>query len=222
MLIPKDAILMISGVSCVGKTTTAYEILKNYSDFRRVSEYDLIRTVVRTAYENFIENNSNNKNECDVLFASLIDNDFETTIAQSEQLIPYIKDIILRQQRRQIPTIIEGAGIVPFTYFPHNEPFDWLTNHVIFVNLYISSEGEHVRRRQSRSKERDYCEKIAKTKTIISKSRWEKNELLHIQSVKLNKFYKNVFSIDVSNYSPTEVANIVMKQVSNYFSGINR
>ena len=51
MYIPKDAILMLSGVSCVGKTTTAYEIVKNYPEFRRVSEYDLMRTVVRTAYE---------------------------------------------------------------------------------------------------------------------------------------------------------------------------
>ena len=55
MDIPKDTILMLSGVSCVGKTTTAYEIVKNYSEFRRVSEYDLIRTVVRTAYEHLAD-----------------------------------------------------------------------------------------------------------------------------------------------------------------------
>lgn len=36
MQVPKDAILMLSGVSCVGKTTAAYEIVKNYPEFRRV------------------------------------------------------------------------------------------------------------------------------------------------------------------------------------------
>lgn len=54
MYIPKDAILMLSGVSCAWKTTAAYEIakiIKHYFGFRRVSEYDLLRTVVRNAYE---------------------------------------------------------------------------------------------------------------------------------------------------------------------------
>ena len=55
MQVPKDAILMLSGVSCVGKTTAACEIVKNYPEFRRVSEYDLLRTVVRTAYEYLAE-----------------------------------------------------------------------------------------------------------------------------------------------------------------------
>ena len=55
MHVPKDAILMLSGVSCVGKTTAAYEIVKNYPEFRRVSEYDLLRTIVRTAYEYLAE-----------------------------------------------------------------------------------------------------------------------------------------------------------------------
>ena len=54
---------MLSGVSCVGKTTTAYEIVKNYPEFRRVSEYDLIRTVVRTAYEQLSDEAYINKND---------------------------------------------------------------------------------------------------------------------------------------------------------------
>ena len=53
--IPKDTILMLSGVTCVGKTTTAYEIVKNYLEFRGVSECDLIRTIVRTIYKHLSE-----------------------------------------------------------------------------------------------------------------------------------------------------------------------
>lgn len=89
MDIPKDTILMLSGVSCVGKTTTAYEIVKNYSEFRRVSEYDLIRTVVRTAYEHLADEAYINKNELmdkyNALFESLTCNNFEITRLQSER-----------------------------------------------------------------------------------------------------------------------------------------
>ena len=169
---PKDAILMLSGVSCVGKTTTAYEIVKNYPEFRRVSEYDLMRTVVRTAYEYLAEEAYIDKNKLNSkyneLFKSITSNNFEISKLQSEQLLPYVKEIVLRQQRRQIPTIIEGTGIVPNTYFPNNQPLAWLTEHVIFINLYLSDEEEHISRRQSRSEERDYHESVNKTETIIS------------------------------------------------------
>lgn len=89
MYIPKDAILMLSGVSCVGKTTTAYEIVKNYPEFRRVSEYDLMRTVVRTAYEYLAEEAYIDKNKLkskyNALFKSITSNNFEITKLQSEQ-----------------------------------------------------------------------------------------------------------------------------------------
>ena len=222
MNIPKDAILMLSGVSCVGKTTAAYEIVKNYPVFRRVSEYDLLRTVVRTAYEYLAEENYIDKNELvskyNALFESITSGNFEITKLQSEQLLPYVKEIILRQQRRRIPTIIEGAGIVPSTYFPNNQPLAWLTNHVVFINLYISDEEEHIARRRSRSNERDYHESFSETETIISQSRAEKNQLLHMQAIKLHQIFKNVFSLDVSNCTPSHVAGKIMESVFDYFN----
>lgn len=221
MYIPKDAILMLSGVSCVGKTTAAYEIVKNYPVFRRVSEYDLLRTVVRTAYEYLAEEAYIDKSELErkysALFESITSNNFEITRLQSEQLLPYVKEIILRQQRRRIPTIIEGAGIVPSTYFPNNQPLAWLTKHVLFINLYMSDEEDHISRRRSRSEERDYHESLSKTEIIISQSRAEKNKLLHIQAIKLHQIFKNVFSLDVSNCTPSYMANKIMELVCDYF-----
>lgn len=225
MYIPKDAILMLSGVSCVGKTTTAYEIVKNYPEFRRVSEYDLMRTVVRTAYEYLAEEAYIDKNKLkskyNALFKSITSNNFEITKLQSEQLLPYVKEIVLRQQRRQIPTIIEGTGIVPNTYFPNNQPLAWLTEHVIFINLYLSDKEEHISRRRSRSEERDYHESVNKTETIISQSRAEKNQLLHMQAIKLHQIFKNVFSIDVSNCTPNHAASKIMEFVFDYFNNYN-
>ncbi|MCM1261710.1 MAG: hypothetical protein NC313_03235 [Butyrivibrio sp.] len=225
MPIPKDAILMLSGVSCVGKTTVAYEIIKNYPEFRRVSEYDLIRTIVRTAYEYLSEETFVDKdkltNKYNALFKSITSSNFEITKSQSEQLLPYVKEIILRQQRRQIPTIIEGTGIIPCIYFPNDQPLAWLSKHIIFINLYLSDEEEHISRRQSRSEERDYHESVSKTKIIISQSRAEKNQLLHMQAIKLQQTFKNVFSLDISNYTPSHAASKIMELVFDYFNNFS-
>ncbi len=225
MHIPKDSVLILSGVSCVGKTTTAYEILKNYPEFRKVNEYDLIRTIVRASYEHLFEelyiNNDELKNKYNALFASITNHNFDITKLQSKQLIPYVKEIILRQQRRCIPTIIEGTGIVPSTYFPNNKPLGWLTKHVVFVNLYLSNENEHISRRQSRVIERDYHESTSKTKTIISYARAEKNQLLHMQATELHQIHNNIISIDVSNCTPSCVASKVMEFVFEYFKTNN-
>ena len=225
MQVPKDAILMLSGVSCVGKTTAAYEIVKNYPEFRRVSEYDLLRTVVRTAYEYLAEEAYIDKDELiskyNALFESITSSDLEITKLQSEQLLPYVKEIILRQQRRRIPTIIEGTGIIPSIYFPNNQPLAWLSKHVVFINLYISDEEDHISRRQSRSEERDYHESVSKTEIIISQSRAEKNQLLHMQAIQLHQIFKNVFSLDVSYCTPSHVAGKIMELVFDYFDNYN-
>ena len=93
-----------------------------------------------------------------------------------------------------------------------------MTNHIIFINLYLSDEQEHISRRHSRSEERDYHEPISKTKTIISQSRAEKNQLLHLESIKLHQTFENVFSIDVSNYTPSHIAKKIMEFVCDYFN----
>ena len=82
----------------------------------------------------------------------------------------------------------------------------WLTKHVVFINLYLSDEKEHISRRKSRSEERGYHESASKTQAIISQCRAEKNQLLHMQAIELQKMYKNIFSIDISDCTPTQAA----------------
>ena len=91
-----------------------------------VSEVDIIRTIVRTSIENLDIADSAIKNKIyfdnKAMFESLASSSLEIAKAQSKLLIPYIKEIINRQQRRNVPTIIEGAGIIPSMYFPNNHP----------------------------------------------------------------------------------------------------
>lgn len=221
MNIANDTIVMLSGVSCVGKTTTAYEIIKRYPHFRRVSELDILRTIVRTAYEQIAVEKKLCKMQTmekyQALFASLTNSDFETAKRQSVLLIPYVREIILRQQRRRIPTIIEGAGIIPSCFFPNGLPLSWLTDSVILINLYLSDESQHVMRRISRSLERNNHESIEETQQLVSKARSRKNQELHMDTLRLSRIYPNVFSIDTINKSPQCLADAIVEYVSDYF-----
>lgn len=222
MNVADNAIVMLSGVSCVGKTTTAYEIIKKYPQFRRVSEIDLVRTIVRTAYARIADEEKLGRNQIiekyEALFNSLTMSDFKTAKSQSEFLVPYVMEIILRQQRRRIPTIIEGAGIIPGTFFPNDCALPWMTESVILINLYLSDENEHFARRHLRSLERDYCENDTETRRIVSSARVDKNLELHNETLRLSHIHKNVFSIDTANQSPQNLADIIMGIVSEYFS----
>lgn len=221
MNIANDTIVMLSGVSCVGKTTTAYEIIKKYPQFRRVSELDILRTIVRTAYEQIAIEEKLGKEQImekyKALFASLTNSDFETAKLQSVLLIPYVREIILRQQRRRIPTIIEGAGIVPSTFFPDDQPLSWLTDSVILINLYLSDENQHVMRRSSRSQERSSHENIEETQQLVSRARARKNQELHMDTARLSCIYPSVLSIDTMDKSPQYLADTIMEHISGYF-----
>lgn len=215
--IPKDFVLILSGVQCVGKTTTAYNILKYNPEFRRVSELDIIRTVVRTTIRN-----TNSLNEKILyqhywpLFETLSEANLLVAKEQSKLLIPYVKEIVERQQMRKIPTIIEGSSIIPSTYFHNNIPINGFKKNVIFVNLYLSDENEHLKRRINRCKEREYNYSENMTKEQILKIRNNKILMLHLETLELSKNANNVFSIDVANMTQDMMVDKILHIINNY------
>ncbi len=220
-IIPKNTVLVLSGVACVGKTTAAYGLIKRCSDFRRVSELDIIRTIVRATLTDTYKNNYLTRDfimeHYSPLFKSLSVSDFETAKRQSQALIPYVQEIILRQQQRNISTVLEGAGIIPSTYFPKNKPLYWLNNTVIFINLHLSDEIDHINRRQARCDERDYTDSYDDTKRKILEIR-NYNTLLHEETLELSNRFKNVFSMDISGKSSDSVVDTILYKVKKYFS----
>ena len=220
--IAEDTILILTGIPCVGKTSVAYEIIHQYPDFRRVSEMDIIRNIIRAVLNNLTKESHLNedivKQEYSDLFESLTVSDFKTTKLQSLKLMPYVKEIILRQQRRKIPTIIEGSGIIPSVFFPNGTPKEWLNSNVIFVNLYISDDNEQKERRHARHIERKYTSdyiEIEKREAIVMS---EKNYALHIETIDLSKKLPNVFSIDTAHIPIEKLAKEIIDIVKSYFS----
>ncbi|MDO5602219.1 MAG: hypothetical protein Q4G07_05565, partial [Oscillospiraceae bacterium] len=207
-MIPQDLILILSGVPCVGKTTTAYNLIKNISEFRRVSELDIIRTVVRATIKNLAKDPEAEaalvQDKYKALFSSLAENDLDIAKQQSCLLIPYVKEIVCRQQRRKIPTIIEGASIIPSTYFENGYPIKGFEKNILFINLFLSNGTEHYNRRVKRCLERDYKKSNDSIKEEIEIIRKNKNLELHCETVELSKTATNVFSIDIANMNEFE------------------
>lgn len=212
--LPNDLVLLISGVSCVGKTTTAYSIINQCREFKVVTELDIIRTVIRETITNISDQYKYFDSEIILkdysdLFDSLTDGDFDTLLRQSKTLLPYIKKIIYRQQDKKIPTIIEGISIVPELCFENFAPIEGFKNNIVFINLYISNKDEHIRRRFQRCRERRYDtpENIAKEKV---EKMWDKNVMLHISTEIISLHNKNVYSLDITNMSEKEVSKKIL------------
>lgn len=216
--IPSDCILMLSGVPCVGKTTTAYNILKLAPEFRRVSELDIIRTVIRSVFRTLEDGDYLNKEVVQehyaALFNSLSEKDLPEAKQQSKLLIPFIKEIVDRQQKRKIPTIIEGSSIVPSTYFLNNKPIEGFEHNVIFINLYLSDENEHVQRRIHRCIERENTNRISSVQDKVSRIRKSKNYSLHHETLELSKGTNRVYSIDTADMNQDAVVDKILQIIN--------
>lgn len=136
--IPEGFIVFISGVPGVGKTTISYELLKRCNSFRIIEETDLIREVLR-GY-NFFLGKSFPTQSSDILRqVRITDHTKLLSLDEAKQQCEIMRSsfeyIVARQQRKGIPSIINGVHIVPETL---NGIVD--NHNVIFINLYIHSE----------------------------------------------------------------------------------
>lgn len=169
--IPKGFIVFISGVPGVGKTTLSYELLKMFNEFRIIEETDLIREVLR-GYNEFIKDEFRDK--INFLFdkIEITDHTKLLSLNESKQQCEFMKksleNIIARQQRKGIPSIINGVHIIP-------ESLNGLAkNHnIIYINLFINSESELYNRllnRDPKSYMLDYISLIYETNIDIKLS----------------------------------------------------
>lgn len=224
MLNLNKTVLVITGLPCIGKTTVAYELVKEYPQFRNVTEIDIIRTVLRKMIKELDLNISHSdieiKGYYESLFSSLREGNYDVACEQSTQLLPFVKDIIFRQQRRNIPTIIEGSEIVPITYFNDNQKNFWINENIIFIYLYINDESEHKSRRINRCKERGYSINEENENNLVYKIRKEKHFLLLRDALNLSKTNKNIFAIDIANESIEGTCNLIIKQIDEYYNNL--
>ena len=133
-------IVFISGVPGMGKTTISYELLKRFNEFRIIEETDLIREVLR-GYNDYLKIEFGN--QVDFVFNEIQITDhtklltFEEAKHQCKIMKRSFEQIVCRQQRKGIATIINGVHVIPEVLNNITE-----NNRIIFINLYVTNEHE--------------------------------------------------------------------------------
>jgi len=208
--VPEGFIVFISGVPGVGKTTISYELLKACTDFRIIEETDLIREVLR-GYNSFMKCEFGD--EIQFLFdkIEIYDHMKFLSYGEAKQQCEYMKKsfekIIARQQRKGIPSIINGVHIIP-------EVLDGIlgNQNIVFVNLYIRNKCDMFQR----FKERDPEKYTLGNMTIAHQT----NIDLHSNTQKLAESKGNLFyNVDVTTSSVEdtvrEVIACIKKRIGN-------
>ncbi|MDD6157354.1 MAG: hypothetical protein PUB52_10110 [Lachnospiraceae bacterium] len=202
---PDGIIVFISGVPGMGKTTISYELLKKYNKFRIIEETDLIREILR-GYNEHLKKEFGN--QVDFLFEKIYITDhtklltFEEAKFQCKIMKQSFEQIIARQQRKGISTIINGVHIIPEVLSDIAEK-----NNVIFVNLYVTDEHEiyeRIFKRDSTSYMLEHIPFIFHTNT---------EQYLSTKRISLE--FRNVINVDVTRLSVENTMNQIIEHIKN-------
>lgn len=198
--IPDNTIILISGTPGIGKTTISHLLLSAFPELLMIEETDIIREIL-LGYDEYLSiNKINNLNElCDhnVIL------DYEMALEQCHIMKASIRNIILRQQRKGIPTIINGVHIIPEVLY------DYLDfPNVIYVILYTDTKRELEKHYMSRNDN-----KHPKSLSLT----FDMNKKLFRRSSDLIGHKKNVFVINISSLSASDVNDIIAKRLKNFY-----
>ena len=187
-IIPDGLIVFISGVPGMGKTTISYELLNGFNKFRIIEETDIIREVLR-GYNEYLKLEFGS--QVDFVFEKIHITDhnklltFEEAKFQCKVMRQSFEEIVARQQRKGIATIINGVHIIPEVLSDFAEK-----DNILFVNLYVTDECEIYKRISQRAPNSymlDYIPFIFQT-----------NIDLYLSTEKMSQEYQNVFNVDVT------------------------
>jgi 2-phosphoglycerate kinase len=204
-LIPKGFIVFISGVTGTGKSTLSNDILRYFNSFRVIEETDLIRETIR-GYSELIYQSLN---EFEIDKIKLLQVTGHTKLLNYNELTNQcslmrhsIEKIVERQQRRGIPSIINGVHLVP-------ETLDGIlkNKNVIYINLYINDPNKIY----ERLSKRDPGSFVLNNIPLL----YETNVALYESISRLSDLYNGLFNnIDVTHLSKKEVFSTAITYIS--------
>ena len=191
-------VLLISGVPGSGKTTISYELLKRYNEFRLIQETDLIREVLR-GYNEYLDERFNSLEGQTYNIIPDHRKMFNYSELKEQCLIMKnsIENIVLRQQRKGIPSIINGVHVIP-------EVLNGIVQNkgVAYINLYIDRKEILYKRWENRDPN--------KYVPYLDVS-FETNLLLNQSTLELSKKNPSTFhSINVTNLTIDQIVEKIM------------
>lgn len=136
--IPNGFVLFISGIPGSGKTTISYKLLKNFHEFRIIEETDILRDALK-GYNEFLADTFGTSLKSMLEEIEIFPHTKLLTLEEAKNQCNIMKNsienIVMRQQRKGIPSIINGVHIIP-------EVLKELANNpnIIFINLFINNK----------------------------------------------------------------------------------
>jgi len=209
-IIPKGYIVFISGVPGSGKTTISYNLLKKYHEFRIIEETDLLREIL-IGYNQFLIQEYSPKSEF-IKSINITDHKklltLDEAIIQCNYMKKSIEKIIERQQRKGIPTIINGVHIIPSVLNGVAK-----NKNIIYINLYINNERniyKRIQKRDPNSYMLEHTELIYKTNNALFE------DTKHMCKKEPYLFY----NIDITNLTIDETLKKIINCINNQLNSI--
>lgn len=187
-VLPQDLIVFISGVPGVGKTTISNELLNTHKEFRLVEETDIMREVIR-GYGSYLTEVGILHSED--IYPHNVFLSYEMAMQQCRIMKNSIINIVKRQQRKQIPSIINGVHIIPEELYAHI-PFP----NVLYIILYVDSEEVLWKRLKNRDSQK-YTQNCV---PVLYETNVElRNSVQRISQKSCRLYSINVSSLSVEN-----------------------
>lgn len=178
-----ELIVLISGVPASGKTTISNLLAAKHNVFLTVEETDIIRAALLGEQDNLVKNNILIPDNLTIIGHGII-LEYDDFLKQNSLYLEPIYQIIKRQKRKKIPSIINGMHLM------HKEIDVFLElENVHYFYLYFSSFEDYKNRLMARKSDVDLSSYL----NVMFKN--NKKYFEYLSSLKGK--YSNIHIIDV-------------------------
>lgn len=193
----KTKFFLISGVPCAGKTTISFKL--NYNKkYLIVQEGDIIRSAMRGYQESLIKKGFQFC-EKEILPIHGLLNNYQTILDKNDYFINAFYEVILRQKRKRISTIINGFNLM-------NRKIDYFLEVKDLYFVYLHFNGIETIKERLKKRNSDVDIKLLSQIDNIP----EINNKYYA-FLKAFSHYKNLLIIDIDEKNCNEIIDILKK-----------
>ncbi len=195
MLNKDELIVLISGVPASGKTTISNQLATKHEAFLTIEETDIIRAALLGEQNNLVKNGVIIPDNLTIIGHGII-LEYEDFLKQNALYLEPIYQIIRRQKRKKIPTIINGMHLMLEDLKVLLELED---THYFY--LYFSSFDDYKNRLLSRKSDVDLSSYLS--------TMYENNKMYYHFLCSLKEKYNNVHIVDVGKMTPDSLEKYI-------------